>query len=108
MEINVSMGGNLLSGETIDGFIIGSHCRRRKLEFLVSGPVNDINETALVCEYLFYYEVLELDGDDHGILLLLVDTVKISISEGDGGHSSCVVGVGNVVDGGWRLSDCRG
>jgi len=48
VEINVSTGGNLLAGETIDGFIIESHCSRGKLEFLVSCLVKDINGPALV------------------------------------------------------------
>jgi len=48
VEIIVSTSENLLSEETINGFIIGSHCSEGKLEFLVSGPVKDINGTALV------------------------------------------------------------
>jgi len=73
VEVNVSMGGNLFSGETVDGFIIGNHCSGWKLEFLVNGPIKDINRTTFVCENL--REVLKFDGDDHGIILLLVDTV---------------------------------
>jgi len=80
VEINVSTGGNLLTGETINGFIIGNHCSGGKLEFLVSGLVKDING-ALVYEHFFDREVLELDG----IILLLVNIVEIDVGEGDGG-----------------------
>ena len=99
MEINVSMGGNLFSRETIDGFIIGSHCSEKKLEFLVSVLVKDVYGIALVYEHLFVSKVLKLNGDDHGVILLLVDTVEMGVGEGDGGHSASEVGVGNVVDG---------
>ena len=69
------------------------------MEFLVSGPMKDINGTTLVYGHLFDREVLELDCDDHGIILLLVNNVEIDIGKGDGGHLASVVGVGNVVDG---------
>jgi len=39
----------------------------------------------LVYEHFFNREVFEFDGDDHRIILLLVDAMEIGISEGDGG-----------------------
>ena len=53
----------------------------------------------MVYEHLFEREVLKFDGDDHKIILLLIDTMEIGVSEGDGGHSASVVEVSCVVDG---------
>jgi len=44
-------------------------------------------------------EVLEFNGDEHGVILLVVDAMEIVTSEGDKGHSPSVVSVGDVVDG---------
>jgi len=66
---------------------------------LVSGLVKDVNRTALVDKHLFNRAVFELDGDDHGVILLVVDAMEIGVSECDGGHSTSIVRVGYVVDG---------
>jgi len=58
-----------------------------------------MSTATLVDKQLFNRVVLELDGDDHGVILLVVDAMEIGVSEGYGGISASMVGVGYVVDG---------
>ena len=43
--------------------------------------------------------ILDFDGDDHGVILLVVEAVEVVIGEYDGGHAASVVGMGDMVDG---------
>ena len=66
---------------------------------MVSGPVEDVDRTALVDKHLLDRIVFEFDRDDHGIVLLVVDAVKIIVSKGHGRHTTSVVRMGYVIDG---------
>jgi len=99
MKVDVPASADLFSGEPINGFVIGNHGSGWKLEFLVGSLVEDVNGIALVDKHFFNCVVLEFDGDDHGVILLVVDAMEIGISEGDGGHSTFVVIVCYVVNG---------
>ena len=69
------------------------------MEFLVSGPVEDVDRTALVDKHLLDRVVLEFNCHDHGIVLLVVDVVEIIVSKGDGRHTMFMVRIGYVIDG---------
>ena len=43
--------------------------------------------------------IFNFDGDDHGVILLVVEAVEVVICEYDGGHTASVVGMGDMVDG---------
>jgi len=43
--------------------------------------------------------IFDFDGDDHGVILLVVKAVEVVICEYDGGHTASVVGMGDMVDG---------
>jgi len=43
--------------------------------------------------------ILDFDGDDHGVILLVVEAVEVIICEYNGGHTASVVGMGDMVDG---------
>ena len=66
---------------------------------MVSGLVKDFDGTTLVDKYLFNRVVLKFNGDDHGVILLVIDAMEIIVGEGDGGHSAFVVTMGYIVDG---------
>ena len=53
----------------------------------------------MVYEYLLYREVLKLNNDDHWIILLMIDTMKMGVGECNRGHSESMMRTGNVVDG---------
>ena len=48
MEVDVAAGGYLFARKVIDWFVIRDHSGVRKLDFLVGGPVKDVNGAALV------------------------------------------------------------
>ena len=48
MEVDVATGGYLFTREAIDWLVIRDHGGIRNLEFLVGGPVEDINGAALI------------------------------------------------------------
>ena len=52
----------------------------------------------MVYEHLIYCKVLELDGDEYWIILLLIDAMEIGVGE-YGGHATSMMGIGDVVDG---------
>ena len=64
---------------------------------MISCPVKDVCGIALVDKHLFNDVVLEFDGDDHGVILLVIDVMEIVVSEG-GGHSASIMKVYYVVD----------
>jgi len=43
--------------------------------------------------------IFDFNGDDHGVILLVVEAVEVVICEYDGGHTASVVGMGDMVDG---------
>ena len=65
---------------------------------MVGGPVEDVDGAALIDQYLFNGIVFDFDCDDHGVVLLVVEAVKIIICEYDRGHTSSVMGLGDVVN----------
>ena len=53
----------------------------------------------MIYKYFFNGIVFDLDGDDHGVVLLVVEAVEVVICEYDGGHTTSVVGMSDMVDG---------
>jgi len=53
----------------------------------------------LVDEDLLDDIFFQLHRDDHGVILLVIEAMKIVIYEGYEGHTTSVVGVGDMVDG---------
>ena len=43
--------------------------------------------------------IFDFNGDDHGVVLLVVEAVEIVIREYDGGHTTFVIGMSDMVDG---------
>jgi len=43
--------------------------------------------------------IFDCNGDDHWVILLVVEAVEVVICEYDGGHTASVVGMGDMVDG---------
>ena len=99
VEVNVASGGYLFAGKAIYWFVIWDHGGIRKLEFLVSGPVEDIDGAALINEDFLNSVVFDFNSDNHGVILLMVEAVKVIICEDDRRHTTFVVGMGDVVDG---------
>jgi len=99
MKVDVAAGGNLFTREVIYWFIIRDYSGVRKLEFLVGGPVEDVNGAALVNKDFVNDVVFDFNRDDHGVILLVVEAMKVVICENDGRHATSVVGMGDVVDG---------
>ena len=43
--------------------------------------------------------IFDFDGDDHGVILLVVEAVEVIVCEYNGRHAASVVGMGDMVDG---------
>ena len=43
--------------------------------------------------------IFDFNGDDHGVILLVVEAVEVVVCEYDGGHTSSVMGLSDMVDG---------
>ena len=43
--------------------------------------------------------IFDFNSDDHGVILLVVEAMKVIICEDDRRHTTSVVGMGDVVDG---------
>ena len=99
VEVNVAASGNLFSRKAINWFIIWDHGCVWKLKLLVCCPVEDVDETVLVDEDFFNCVVFYFNSDDHRVVLLVVEVVEVVVREGDGRHSTSVMGMGNVIDG---------
>ena len=99
VEVYVAPGGYLFAGKAIYWLVIWDHGSFRKLEFLVSGPVEVINRAALINKDFLNSIFLDFDSDDHGVILLVVEVVEVIICEYYRRHTASVVGVGDVVDG---------
>jgi len=98
MEVNVAAGGNLFPRKAINRFIVWDHGGVWELKFLVCCPIKDVNGTALVKEDFFYCVIFYFDGDDHRVILLVIEAVKIVIREGYGRHAVSVMRMGDVVN----------
>ena len=69
------------------------------MKFLICCPVKDFDETALVNEDFFDCVIFYFNSDDHRVVLLVVEAVKVVVREGYGRHATSMMGMGNVVDG---------
>jgi len=69
------------------------------LEFLVGGPIKDVNRAALVDKDFLNGVDFDFNSDDHGVILLMVEAMKVVVREDDGRHASSMVGMGDMVDG---------
>jgi len=99
VEVDVAMGGYLFAREAIDQLVIRDHGGVRKLKFLVGGPVEDVNGAALINKDFLNGVVFDFNSDDHGVILLMVEAMKVVICEDDRRHAASVVGMSNMVDG---------
>jgi len=99
VEVDVAAGGNLFAREAIYWFIIEDHSGVQKLDFLVGGLVEEVNRAALVHKDIFNGVVFDFNRDDHGVILLMVEIMKVVICEDDGRHAAPVVGMDDMVDG---------
>jgi len=99
VEVDVATGGYLFAKEAIDRLVIWDYGGVQKLEFLVGGPVEDVNGAALVDKDFLNGVVFDFNSDDHGVILLMVEAMKVVICEDDRRHAASVVGMGDVVDG---------
>jgi len=66
---------------------------------LICGLVEDVNRIALVNKVFLDCVVFDLNSDDHRVVLLVVEAVKVVICEDDGRHAASMMGMGNMVDG---------
>ena len=69
------------------------------MKFLVRSPIEDVDGIALVDDDFFDYVIFYFNGDDHRVILLVIEALKIVVREGYGGHATFVMRVGYVVDG---------
>jgi len=99
LEVDVTAGGYLFARKAIDWFVIWDHSCVQKLEFLVCGPVDDVYGAALVNKDFHNGVVFDFNSDDHGVILLVVEAMKVVICEDDGRHAASVVGMGDMVNG---------
>jgi len=66
---------------------------------LIGGPIEDVDGAALVNEDFLDGIVFDFYSDDHGVILLVVEAVKVVVYEDDGRHATFVMGMDNMVDG---------
>ena len=99
VEVDVATGGYLFARKAINWLVIWDHDGVRKLKFLVGGPVEDINGATLINEDFLNSVVFDFNSDNHGVILLMVEAVKVVIREGDRRHMAFVVGMSDMVDG---------
>ena len=99
VEVDVATGGYLFTRGAIDWLVIRDHSGVRKLEFLVGGPVEDINKAALINKDFLNSVVFDFNSDNHGVVVLMVEAMKVVICEDDRRYAASVVGMGDMVDG---------
>jgi len=99
VEVDIATGGYLFAREALDRLVIRDHGGVRKLEFLVGGPVEDVNGAALIDKDFLNGVVFDFNSEDHGVILLMVEAMKVVIYEDDGRHAASMVGMGDMVDG---------
>ena len=68
------------------------------MKFLVCCPIKDVNRTALVDEDLFDCVIFYFNGDDHRVILLVIEAVKVVVCKGYGRHAASVMVMGDVVN----------
>ena len=66
---------------------------------MVGRLVEDVDGAALVNKDFFNGVVFDFNSDDHGVILLMVEAMKVVIYEDDGRHTTFVVGIGDMIDG---------
>ena len=66
---------------------------------MICCPVEDANGAALVDKDFLDYVVFGFDSDDHGVVLLVIEAVKVIVCEDDGRHATFVMGMSDMVDG---------
>jgi len=76
VEVYIAPGGYRFAGKAIYWLVIWDHGGVRKLEFLISGPIEDINRAALINKDFLNGIILDFDSDDHGVILLVVEAVE--------------------------------
>jgi len=69
------------------------------MKFLVGGPIEDVNGAALIDKDFLNSVVFDFNNDNHGVILLMVEAMKVVICEDDRRHVTFVVGMGDMVDG---------
>jgi len=99
VEVDVAAGGYLFARKAIDWFVIWGHSSVRELEFLVGGLVEDVNGAALVDKDFLNGVVFDFNSDDHGVIFLMVEAMKVVIYKDDGRHTTSLVGMGDMIDG---------
>jgi len=99
VKVDVAAGRNLFAREAIDWFVVWDHGRIRELELLIGGPVENVNRATLVDKDFFNGVVFNFNSDDHGVVLLVVDAVKVVVCEDDGRHATSMMGMSNMVGG---------
>ena len=99
MEVNVATGGNFFPRKAINQFIIWDHGSVWELKFLARSPIEVVNRAALVDEDFLDCVVFYFNGDDHRVILLVIEALKIVVREGYGGHATSMMRMGYVVDG---------
>jgi len=99
VKVDVAAGGYLFAKKAKDWFVIRDHSSVRESEFLVGGPVEVVNRAALVNKDFLNGVVFDFNGDDHGVILLMVEAIKVVICEDDGRHTASVVGMSDMIDG---------
>ena len=53
----------------------------------------------MIHKYFLNDIIFDFNGDDHGVVLLVVKAMEVVIREYDGGHTTSVVGMSDMVDG---------
>ena len=99
MKVNLVAGGHLFAREARDWFVVWDHGSVWEQEFLICGPVEDVDRAALVNKDFLNGVVFDFNSDDHGVVLLVVEAVKVVICEDDRRHAAFVMGMGNMDDG---------
>jgi len=99
VKVDVAAGGYLFTRKAIDWFVIWDHGNVRKLEFLIGGLVENVNRAALVDKDFLNGVVFDVNSDDHFVVLLVVEAVKVVVCEDDRRHATFIMQMGDVVDG---------
>ena len=66
---------------------------------MIGGPVEDVDRAALVNKDFLNGVVFNFNSDDHGVVLLVVEVLKVVVCEDNVRHAASVMGMGNMVDG---------
>jgi len=99
VKVDVAAGGNLFAREAIYWFVIWDHGYIWELEFLISCLVENVDRAALVDEDFLNDVVYNFNSDDHAVVLLVIEAVKVIVCEDDGRHATFVMGMSDMVDG---------